>query len=590
MEQRFWEQRFWSLAGAALLGLWLGQAGLAQTAGSDTVLLEQRLKDLGYLSGPMDGKSDPALIEALKRFQTLHGLVASGDLGKLDRAILFSSAARPAPGRPVVAQLPQAQTPQTQTPAPVAKAAPAPAAPPPANTSALGSFYAEMTCKVGRNDTTFETEFTISPHSAGTFAMQMVVSSPDSMVNGTSDIRYLGEVQGSEIRFVVEKQVRASIFGRSSNRSGGEFRFDPATRRMQPADAACKPFVARRMDQADPRLVVTVPAPVGRGSFYAATTERDRCEALIAWVDRANREFPGRDFYRQNRRGDDWILIKLFADDDFVPVFGLPFDSMPLEARREVWQFAQRTCSRDPFTRDRMELYRAAADRVLPGDPDRQLTSNGYSATLFAIRQIRALRNELRALAAGSARPLAGDSFADTVQRMDRVRAMAGKDDTRLWPTEVAAVGASIDGFLAGQATAEATRFLQGLVAEADPARGLKALADHRAAQSQSGYFARYLTQENRASLTSQISQLEQRFADALSQPLMARAKAAPAGLEGARQLEALLAEVAGLSGLPDSRRGLCAAVCNPCAMPGSMPSWRQRQGRLPACPPRWRG
>ncbi len=543
--QRFWRSTALCLA---LAGAFNGFSGAvqAQTADPNVLQIELRLKELGYLLSGADGIATQESVDAVVAFQRNHGLTPDGKLGETERTLLFSSAARRVNG---TAAAPQATAPQTQAAPAQTPAAPARQV---VNTSPHGAWYGELTCQVRRRDTSAETEFTIRTREDGVLGMIMTTATEASMGSGTSEVSYVGEATNGGYRFVVEKMIRAPIYGNNRN-TNQEILFDPATGRMTPPEG-CAPFVARRQQQPDPRLIITAAAPANGGSYFAASAGRNRCEVLIAWADRANTEFPGRNFYRQNKPGDDWILIKLFADDDFVPVFGQAYDTMPLEARMAVAQDA-RKCRQDPFTRNRMETYFAAADRVMSGNPERQLTSNGYSSTIFAIRQIRAIRNELRALANGTAQVLPGESFAQTVNRMKGIRARAGKDSGRLWPSETGAIGAGIDQFLDGLATQEAARFLKALASTTEAEKGLSAIATHEKKRTSDTYFARYLSSANSKSLTDQVGALKQKIANARAAPILAKAAKAQQGIAGALELNGLIKDLQKITALPRAER-----------------------------------
>ncbi len=60
------------------------------STGDDARMVQQRLKDLGYLTGRVDGKFGSASVKALKAFQTKHGLEADGVAGSGTYAVLFS--------------------------------------------------------------------------------------------------------------------------------------------------------------------------------------------------------------------------------------------------------------------------------------------------------------------------------------------------------------------------------------------------------------------------------------------------------------------------------------------------------------------
>ena len=83
------------------------------TTGNDAKLVQQRLKDLGYLTGKVDGDFGTASVTALKTFQTRHGLEADGEAGNATYQILFSGNALAAN------QLPTAKPTAAPTIAPV---------------------------------------------------------------------------------------------------------------------------------------------------------------------------------------------------------------------------------------------------------------------------------------------------------------------------------------------------------------------------------------------------------------------------------------------------------------------------------------
>lgn len=65
----------------------------AGSQGDDARLVQQRLKDLGYLTAAVDGKFGSASVAALKAFQTTNKIEVDGACGKATSAVLFSDAA-----------------------------------------------------------------------------------------------------------------------------------------------------------------------------------------------------------------------------------------------------------------------------------------------------------------------------------------------------------------------------------------------------------------------------------------------------------------------------------------------------------------
>lgn len=63
--------------------------------GDEVTKLQQRLKELGYYTGDVDGAYGPGTQEAVLLFQTQHGLAADGIAGEGTRSALYSSNAQP---------------------------------------------------------------------------------------------------------------------------------------------------------------------------------------------------------------------------------------------------------------------------------------------------------------------------------------------------------------------------------------------------------------------------------------------------------------------------------------------------------------
>ena len=66
-------------------------------SGEEVKRLQQRLKDLGYLSGKVDGKFGGGTKRAVIAFQRRNGLTADGEAGEATLAKLYAEDAIPAP-------------------------------------------------------------------------------------------------------------------------------------------------------------------------------------------------------------------------------------------------------------------------------------------------------------------------------------------------------------------------------------------------------------------------------------------------------------------------------------------------------------
>src|SRR5262245_27401427 len=60
----------------------------------------------------------------------------------------------------------------------------------------------------------------------------------------------------------------------------------------------------------------------------------DQCPAIAKWSERFRREYPDLDVMKALADQVSDRAVNLFSDEDFVPVFGKPFDAMS-QAERE---------------------------------------------------------------------------------------------------------------------------------------------------------------------------------------------------------------------------------------------------------------
>lgn len=77
-------------------------------AGDEVTRLQQRLSQLGYYTGEVDGAYGPGTQAAVLLFQTQHGLDADGIAGEKTRTLLYSQNAQPCAATPAPTQTPSA--------------------------------------------------------------------------------------------------------------------------------------------------------------------------------------------------------------------------------------------------------------------------------------------------------------------------------------------------------------------------------------------------------------------------------------------------------------------------------------------------
>ncbi|MEG1890415.1 MAG: peptidoglycan-binding protein [Clostridia bacterium] len=79
----------------------------AGSAGDEVKRLQQRLLDLGYYSGEVDGQYGQGTAEAIKRFQNQHNLLSDGIAGDNTRSILYGEKADPYIPTPTPSPMPE---------------------------------------------------------------------------------------------------------------------------------------------------------------------------------------------------------------------------------------------------------------------------------------------------------------------------------------------------------------------------------------------------------------------------------------------------------------------------------------------------
>jgi hypothetical protein len=505
----------------------------ASTVANVTAQLQRKLTDLGLDPGPVDGSWGRKTENALRQWQGSIGEQPTGVLTDAQRIILSLPAAAGGSGTASADQagegLVKGEGADAIATAPLAATPAGWGGVPPGLHTPENQWYGELRCTRRGTPQPAEIEAKLRPRADGNFDFLLVGNYPDSLNEGTTRVSYIGEVDRADPgkrRFVVANtrgnvmRLKVGSFVLQSTEGGrlkGIF-----------SDGDCQDFDLRPAAEATERFTPTVADAADGGTFWAARTDRDRCEALIAWTGRLAREYPGVDFYRQSRRGDDWHKILLFGDDDFVPVFGKPFDQLALKRRVEVTRFSQSVCRQDPFTKVRIEPFYAAADRPLDDNEDRQLTSDGYSSTVFAVRKIRTLRHGLRALELTA---VEGQPFAEANATLSAFKSTLSRDQATLWPSEVTNTMARIDGRLAALARVEAATALAAWKTPGDVDAGQWSASDALLA---------YLPAPEQEAFRRQLGDAQARKAEELTARLVAEARAAPVAMAGVATIEAI--------------------------------------------------
>src|SRR5262249_21719365 len=110
-----------------------------------------------------------------------------------------------------------------------------------------------------------------------------------------------------------------------------------------PTTPAAQPTPRDQTQQA-PGPAVNAPLPTPAASFTPYQNRRlpsldsaknieDKCEVLLKWMERLDQEYPER---ASNRFAYQNNAIYLYRDEDFIQVFGRPFDGTTTQWRAEV--------------------------------------------------------------------------------------------------------------------------------------------------------------------------------------------------------------------------------------------------------------
>ncbi|MGF0538892.1 peptidoglycan-binding domain-containing protein [Agrobacterium sp. ES01] len=490
--------------------------------------VQKRLNELGFATGNSDGFPEQKTTDAIAAFQKSLGLRSSGRLDSrtLSR-LLAGQPNRAASNVDIVASQQQSSIQASDATDP--QVSPAQAVGP------YGLWYASSACKRNRGDLNFEVELTVSPGTQDDgvpYVAKVIASSDESMGSGTWEIDYVGEGDPSapeHLRFFRKRVKRGSL----GSFNAESFVFSTTDRRAIFADKNCAPFMAIKQNSASPRMNPTSVTPGNGGTYWKANSERDRCEVAIAWTERLTQEYPGRDFFRRNQEGDAWRKVRLLADDDFVPVFGTPYDLMPHPKRREIDNQVKR-CSANPFTRDRMEPYQVIR-RFLDGNPEQELTTEGYSSAVFAIRATRAARNRIKDLFAEMS---SGISLSEALSKTKAVVAEIEKNKEKLiWPSEFKNLLDDVNAQLRvlGQATLE--QGMERINSETDDSKKLELVGE----LAKEERLENYVPAQTWISAVAQLDEIKKVSSANIVAPWISAAEQAPDGLSGAMEIQVLI-------------------------------------------------
>lgn len=362
-----------------------------------------------------------------------------------------------------------------------------------------GTWEGEAICS--RGDTFFALK--IPEAQSGRIAGMLDIAGPDSLMRGVSSLDV--QLRESSTQGEFEGAVEWAGAPLKSFTIASDDHADMIN--LVEDDLGCGDVELSRVDETALSRVPTAQV-TGGGSFFANRRPQDRCEAIITLPKKFEREFPDVSMLKSPSEKVYPKLVLLYADDDWVPVFGKPFDTTPLSERREIRNEARQLCYDDPFYSD--DYYKfSTLDRGLTGNMKRPLTSFGLPAIHIAIRQIRETRHQLDQQVEEA---LASTEVADAAAKARTTSAFMKNNDERLWPSEIEAKDKQLSDHVAALALQNVEAELTRSDDTSNPAQRLAALTD--IAKGEQGYH-RYLDERNMADLerraTERQSQLAQR-------------------------------------------------------------------------------
>lgn len=265
----------------------------------------------------------------------------------------------------------------------------------------------------------------------------------------------------------------------------------------------------------------------GPGAYYS----QSQCQALVDWTGRLGREFPSgvsaSDMYSR--------FSLLFGDDDFVNVFGMPFDRMDDSRKSHLYMRAFSECSRDPLFANRMQGVR----EVFRGFSPTRLTSFGGPSISFVIGQQREIQHALRRLdpAASSVAP---SDWTAAEQRIAAFTRLLDVNASALWPSDMQSYKARLEVIASDAAQKAADTEIAGLQALPD---ALEKIRGFTRILKQEPTWSAKLSSQTRSRIEAELSAQRDDLIKAMLAPVYARLAEQPRTLAGVAAARALLDE-----------------------------------------------
>lgn len=284
----------------------------------------------------------------------------------------------------------------------------------------------------------------------------------------------------------------------------------------------CTDLKGTRPDPLGSYEMASVRLPTNGGSFYAARDIGARCDALIKWTARTDKEYAA----RRNQRVD---VSLLFVDPEFVPVFGRTIEAArPTTVGADIYN-AIRECGKDPLTKPRMAfLETQVVNRIATH------TGFDWSAITFAVKNVELTRAALNRLNVARVEATQMTDLSEAIIHLASARVKFDSAPVTLLPSQKTEINDAIKEILSKSAERVVEDEEKKLQGEAAWARldGLRSL------RLFSSPVTTHLSEEARKRALARLAVTEQITAAEIFDPMFAKARALPASIEGIAEMD----------------------------------------------------
>ncbi len=340
----------------------------------------------------------------------------------------------------------------------------------------LGEWEGTLTCR-GRD--TVDGTLSIKQSLAGRYGGLLRTFTSYALSGGSGAVRLVGQ-QSSPPRFfefAPTKTLYTGIRGVNPKGFNTELTNNGKTLTGTFLKGRCSSFSMTRVTRTSPSRITSVSSPADNGTFHSSKSSMRRCKSIVVWTNKLRREFPKLDLNHTVLERVYPKAVLLFADDDFVPVFGRPYDSFSSRGLKSISRQIERRCYRDPLMRQNLDGMR----QVLGGLGRLERGSFSRPAIVNHIRKIRVLRNQLLS---GAQLRFEITEPAARMKRLAAARKLLTKQNGTLWPSEQSSAIARITKQLALAARLTVKRQLDEISALLDPVKRVSAIGALNASQA----------------------------------------------------------------------------------------------------------